>query len=538
LILAFARSQTYEPGSNVGTRDIEAWIFLLPRLDLDRVISVRAPSPATRRALTSFGAIIEERPVDELTAALERARVAVVAGSAIERVARDPAAVGALNGFLARGGTVYLEPSQTGRVELATRLGVSSWVQLAPPVPETGRREPAQGLRSAWLVPRTRTRPAPLIDRVKSVARLRPAGTSSDVRLTPTRAAAPSTDRLGVLVRPASAPGLPEYVCAVARSCGHDLDSVSDWTMTPPRGYRSQKVVFDTGDQGVIVKLTQDRRFNDRLDNEYSALRELERRDLPGLRDGRLAPKPLFRGHHAGLLMVGESRIVGRPFRQRSDGSAACPVARATLDALVMLSTASTETRSGGDVAEALSDLVEQHARVHKPPPRQLDFLQRQLERFGEQRPAFPSPFSHGDPSTLNVLVADDGGIGLVDWENAEPAGLPLWDLLYFVNAYAAWNAELAGRRWRPEAAREALLQPSPFHTLLRAAVDRYRSAVGLSAALVPPLVFCFWMAFALREATRRPPGRAAEGLYASLLAALVKDGERSVASLAAEVRR
>lgn len=46
--------------------------------------------------------------------------------------------------------------------------------------------------------------------------------------------------------------------------------------------------------------------------------------------------------------------------------------------------------------------------------------------------PALPSVTQHNDLGTWNV-VAEDDAFTVVDWENAREAGLPLWDLLYFL---------------------------------------------------------------------------------------------------------
>jgi hypothetical protein len=39
----------------------------------------------------------------------------------------------------------------------------------------------------------------------------------------------------------------------------------------------------------------------------------------------------------------------------------------------------------------------------------------------------------HNDLGSWNVIADDDGDFVVVDWENARDAGLPLWDLFYFL---------------------------------------------------------------------------------------------------------
>lgn len=66
-----------------------------------------------------------------------------------------------------------------------------------------------------------------------------------------------------------------------------------------------------------------------------------------------------------------------------------------------------------------------------------------------------PLVFEHGDVCHPNLLLREDGRLGVLDWERAQPAGLPAHDLFFFL-AYAAernaffgprpWAWELAGR--------------------------------------------------------------------------------------------
>jgi len=54
-----------------------------------------------------------------------------------------------------------------------------------------------------------------------------------------------------------------------------------------------------------------------------------------------------------------------------------------------------------------------------------------------------PPVFEHGDLSHPNVMVLRDGKAGVIDWELAEPRGLPATDLFFFLT-YAAFAVEKA----------------------------------------------------------------------------------------------
>jgi PAS domain-containing protein len=535
VILGFARSQRYEPGTNLeGEQAEDAWLFLLPRLELRRVVLAGRPSPGTRSALLALGAELVEPARDGVVAALERPTDLLYVGADwIPHVARDPEAVAALDHLLAASGIVYLEPSSAPTAELGAALNISRTVELGSTREQLESEVEVTDVRAAWLVPRAHGQPsAPrrLIGRAlrRATVGLRHPSTieaaDSLIGVTSVRRGTPrgTPDRGVLLRRDRDSPTLlPEYVRAVAHSCGHQLEDAT-WALASPRGYRSQKVVFHLLERREIVKVTQDTRFNPRLGNEYAALRALESRPLP---DPAIAPKPLFCGQHAGLLVVGESRLEGVPFRRRSTGSASCPVARATVDTLIDLATVGGPG-SGHEAAAALAALLEQYRHIHQPSSAHVRFLEGQIGRIAEAGNDFACAFSHGDPTTLNILVANDEAIRLVDWENAEPEGLPLWDLLHFVHAFAAWSTRLAGRRWTPAVAEATLFRPSPFRELLAGAIARYRAVRRLESELVPPLVFTFWIARALREATRRPPAAVADEHCARLLDRLVTAGE------------
>jgi hypothetical protein len=535
VILGFARSQRYEPGTNIeGEQAEDAWLFLLPSLELRRVVLAGRPSPGTRSALLSLGAELVEPARDGVVAALERPTDLLYVGTdRIPHLTRDPEAVAALDRLLAASGSVYLEPSKTATAELGAALDITRTVEVGSSREHLAPDVDSATVRAAWLVPRAPGRPSTrtrLLGRAfrRATVRLRHRSTIEHagglVGVTSVRRGAPrATHDRGALLRcDRESPNLlPEYVRAVARACGHQLDDAT-WALAPPRGYRSQKVVFHLLERAEIVKVTQDPSFNPRLGNEYAALRALETRPLP---DPAVAPRALFCGHHAGLLVVGESRLEGVPFRERSSGSAACPVARAALDTLIDLAGVGG-TGSGPEAADALAALLEQYRLVHQPSAAHLRFLEEQIERIAEAGTDFACAFSHGDPTTLNILVANEERIGLVDWENAEPDGMPIWDLLHFVHAYAAWSTRLAGRRWTPAVAHDTLFRPSPFHGLLAGVIARYRAVRRLDTELVLPLVFTFWIARALREATRRPPAAVADEHCARLLDRLVTAGE------------
>jgi len=102
----------------------------------------------------------------------------------------------------------------------------------------------------------------------------------------------------------------------------------------------------------------------------------------------------------------------------------------------------------------------------------------------------FPLVFEHGDFSSPNILMRSRGDIGVVDWELAEPHGLPAVDLFFFLTylAFARHQAET------PEdcvsAFHNAFFGPQAW---AREYIARYRERIRLPAAALKPLFIACW---------------------------------------------
>jgi aminoglycoside phosphotransferase len=101
----------------------------------------------------------------------------------------------------------------------------------------------------------------------------------------------------------------------------------------------------------------------------------------------------------------------------------------------------------------------------------------------------FPLVFSHGDLSDPNILVLRNGGVGVVDWEMAEPCSFPAADLFFFLNfvASAQWPR---GGVDDVAAFRQAFFSDASWAVRY---VSRYAEAMRLPIELLKPLfVLCF----------------------------------------------
>jgi aminoglycoside phosphotransferase (APT) family kinase protein len=88
-----------------------------------------------------------------------------------------------------------------------------------------------------------------------------------------------------------------------------------------------------------------------------------------------------------------------------------------------------------------------------------------------------PLVFEHGDLCHPNLLIGRDGHVGVLDWERAQPSGLPASDLFFFL-AYAA------------DAGRHGVLDPffgrRPWAWRL---AEDYAGRLGIDPSLLRPLL-------------------------------------------------
>jgi hypothetical protein len=118
---------------------------------------------------------------------------------------------------------------------------------------------------------------------------------------------------------------------------------------------------------------------------------------------------------------------------------------------------------------------------------------------------AMSSVATHGDLTMSNVLLAG-GSLGVVDWEAAEPEGLPLRDLLY-----AAVDATAARDGYRDRlAAFERCFPPGGrVAGPLGAGLDRLCEEAGLSNTGAMLCMHACWLQHAADERSKRAPDEA-----------------------------
>ena len=327
----------------------------------------------------------------------------------------------------------------------------------------------------------------------------------------------------------------PKYLESAALRCGLDLSGML--VGLSARGlYNSNKTIFyfmppDSRQPSLVVKMCRAPEFNHRLENEHHALRLVRERQL--LPEDAF-PQPLFFDRHAGLALMGQAAINGHPFRVRTSGTENCRLALEALRLLVTLGIRSADRAAAttADAGGVLGRLLTSFAASYPVNAAEHRFLQAQVQALQKACIPFPTVLQHGDPGTWNLMVTDSDGIVFLDWESAEPQGMPLWDIFYFLQTYVNWMARSHGVGDLRTHFRQTLLRPSQMSALLAETVADYAREIGLPTQAIVPLFYFCWLHRALKESMRLRRSELDKGQYFNLLRLCIEEKREAEAIL------
>ena len=298
----------------------------------------------------------------------------------------------------------------------------------------------------------------------------------------------------------------------------HGITFASDsWSFGPPRGFASQKVIFGLqgeGNREVIAKLTQRSTFNARLQAEADALRSLNQ-----IHDLKMAiPTLLFADEHETLAVVCQTRLSGAPMRAMLDRDPDGTVARAGFSAIVDLAARTVRPPVLGETLQAMTTLAEDLIRIYQPPAGVIEAVRQAAAHLG--RFDLPAVFMHGDLGVWNMLCVGDDVVGVLDWENGDEVGVPMWDLFVYARTLGVFLADVSGLRYSPAVFTGQLLRESDLRKSLMSQIDEYRRHVDVPAEAVDSLFVMCWAQQAVREAASQPEPTWLQSRGTQLLAA------------------
>lgn len=297
--------------------------------------------------------------------------------------------------------------------------------------------------------------------------------------------------------------GLLAPCCAVARVPGDTGQAPPDSLASLGGGHESwllltggqrsiNKVVGLPFAEGVsrpslVTKFARVPASGASLEHEAETLSRIET-DHPAITG---VPRLLASDRRAGCRALAETAVLGEPLITALAPSTLEPLAARVGEWLTGL-VDRTATRSA---AEYQSRLVEEPLRQFErdfgvAAPGAPDRCRAILERLGD----LPAASEHRDCSPWNVVVGQDDSIGLLDWESAEPEGLPGLDLIYFLaNAAFVLDSALETGVVRPTYSR--LLNPATeYGRVFDRCTAEYCSRLGLPVSELHRLRLLCWI--------------------------------------------
>ncbi|HEU4672502.1 MAG TPA: hypothetical protein VFS32_06335 [Candidatus Limnocylindrales bacterium] len=388
------------------------------------------------------------------------------------------------------------------RLRLRYRDGV---LRAVGPANASGLLELAAGARGTDARPRS------------WLARLRPStrgrGVVRDVLVRVVRVAGPA----GVEPDEDREEEAPEWLTAAARSGGVDIRGWS-WALSTGGAYPTQKLVWYLGPRGedrpaLVVKQTRNVADNRRLEREFEALRTVGDLDLG---PSTVVPSARFVGRVGDRLVVGESAVAGVDIRSVVRPGTDDPALRAVVDWLTRQALLTRRAVAPGAWSAALGELLARCEAAYALAPSESAALRASIDRLDAAGGALAAVFGHGDAGAHNILATPDGRIAPLDWEGAEDAWPPTWDLIYFLRSYAGTRPRFGAT----STARHHLIDGSRLTPALGRALAAYVADVGVPADLLVDLFHTCWMHRAVKEAARLPPARRDRGSFVRLLRA------------------
>jgi len=276
-------------------------------------------------------------------------------------------------------------------------------------------------------------------------------------------------------------------------SLGREFDGA--WYLVTGEGDDLQRLVwfcFERGDEAThVVKCSRVVGNEAAFDREAHSLRALEalpphvRRHAPGL---------AARTSVDGLPVTVETAVPGHPLHvELASGEDCTAVIAAIADWIVALGEATQAEASAlaPEIDRLDNDLLQEWAGAGAPAG-----LARNL-------PPLPAVLQHNDIGCWNVHV-DGEAFAVIDWESSRTAGLPLWDLLYFLTDALAEQAARSESLRKDDAVPRLLRGELPASKILFERVRRAAERLGVPDEAVGAIATLAWL-----EHARSPDLRA-----------------------------
>lgn len=299
-----------------------------------------------------------------------------------------------------------------------------------------------------------------------------------------------------------AASGLPEYSLQARTQNWGFTDRVQkqDWLLLTGGLHSTNKVIAlvfeeDGARPSAIVKLPRREESLASLDAEASSLQAVEQRvgELPGV------PRLLFMHTDNDFPALGESHLTGDPLYSRMHSDNVEELAfRAAEWLLQLVETGPFQPKDAWWerlVSPVLADFAGHYASVVG-----TDLLEK-AEDILVELPALPLAVEQRDFSPWNVFLDPQGELVVLDWEGAEPLGLPGSDLIYFLTYLAFFQDDSLERGTFRETYRNLWNTDTDLGEIAARAYRMYFERLGIDLNALRPLRVLTWLRHATLEA-------------------------------------
>lgn len=261
-------------------------------------------------------------------------------------------------------------------------------------------------------------------------------------------------------------------------------------------------------DPRAVVKISRDPAATRLIDAEHDALRYVHAH-APRAAAGR-APRAIHRGELGSYAFILQDAMNGSSasalITERLSGGAgrAYDIITAAADWLASLQREIAEKQPAPFLSAAdLTGLIAGYQERYHPAPgsRPANLLVTMAGMIpGLTQHAYPLFSVHGDFSAINIIL-NRAELSVIDWEEARPAGLPLYDLFFLLTFFefgpAASRAE---GDTRIRTYHDVFTDGGRHAAYAASVIKRYGAACGIDTDHVCALYGFFLLSRALRE--------------------------------------
>lgn len=272
-----------------------------------------------------------------------------------------------------------------------------------------------------------------------------------------------------------------------------------------PRFQASSHVVFillqtERSEPVLVTKVNRLPGESESLKNEYANLVRIQSSRSGGFNS---IPRSIALERYCNHQLLVQTALVGQPMDPATVRRDPAGCVSSVVDWLVGVHEATAVSNAA--VPDWFERMVQRPVRFFQQMvplnEEEIHLIRRTQELLSSLRSANLSlGFEHGDLSHPNVMRLRAGGPGVVDWEQADPHGLPICDLFFFL-AYAAF----ALHRSREKENHLATIQEAFFHqdSWARSYIEEYAERFQLSGSMLASLFVLCWFRYLVAQLTR-----------------------------------